>query len=46
MCSDCIECCLEGGNGPCEVQDFKVDIESKAEYKSSVEVKEDTKDEK
>lgn len=33
MCSDCVECFLEGGNGPCEVQDFKVDIECQAEYK-------------
>lgn len=38
MCSDCIECFLEGGNGSCEIMDFEVNIEGQAEYKSSVEL--------
>lgn len=44
-CTECTECCLEGGNGSCEIQDFEMNIESKAEYKARSE-QEVTKDEK
>ena len=40
-CTECVECPLEGGNGLCEIQDFEMNIESKAEYKSSVELEDE-----
>lgn len=45
MCCDCEECSLEGGNSECEIQTFEMQIDSKAEYKSSV-VTEEKKNEK
>lgn len=45
-CSECENCVLEGGEGFCDPQDFIMEIESKAEFKSSVDLKEVPKNEK
>ena len=45
-CSECEHCCLEGYDVACEPQDFVMEIESQAEYKTQSEKKEVAKDEK